>query len=151
MAVNAAVLHAPPDAVFSVLCDPSAYPSFVVGTRTVRRFDPRWPAVGSVLHHTQGVGPFVVRGQTSVVQAEAGRRLVLRAKLGRIGTHQVSFTLTPVDRGTRVEVDEHPIEGPSAALWSPVSEAMMSVRNRALLRRLGSLAVRRLSRRADAV
>ena len=75
-----------------------------------------------MLHHTQGVGPVIVSGRTVVVAAEARRRLVLRAKLGRVGTHYVSFTLTPVDGGTRVEVDEHPISGLSAALWNPISE-----------------------------
>jgi hypothetical protein len=115
MAVNVKVFDLPADAVFSVLCDPTAYPSFVVGTRTVHRFDPGWPDVGSVLHHTQGVWPVIVRGRTVVVAAEAARRLVLWAKLGRVGTHHVSFTLTPFDGGTRVEVDEHPIDGLSAS------------------------------------
>lgn len=149
MAVTAAVLDVPAEAVFAVLSDPGAYAYFVVGTRTTRRFDPGWPAVGSALHHSQGVGPLVLRDQTCVVEVEPGRRLVLRAQLGPIGVHRVSFTLAPVGSRTRVEVDEHPIDGPAAALWNPVAEALMRLRNRELLRRLGAVARRRLDRRAE--
>ncbi len=149
MAVTAAVLDVPPEAVFAVLSDPGAYPSFVVGTRTTRRFDPGWPAVRSTLDHSQGVGPLVIRDQTCVLELEAGRLLVLRAQLGPVGVHRVSFALTPAGSGTRVEVDEHAIEGPAAALWNPVADVLMGLRNRELLRRLEAVARRRLDRRTE--
>ena len=140
MAANAAVVGADADAVFEVLCRPDTYPRFIVGTRSVHRFDSSWPEIGSVVHHSQGVGPFVVRGRTFVTEVESGRLLVLRAELGRLGVHRLHFALAPVAGGTKVEVEEHPIEGLSATLWNPVSEAMMSGRNRMLLRRLGAVA-----------
>ncbi|HEV2758100.1 MAG TPA: SRPBCC family protein [Acidimicrobiales bacterium] len=149
MAANAAVLEAPSRAVFATLSDPGAYPSFVVGTRSTRRFDPSWPEVGSVLHHSQGMGPLVVRSHTEVIEVEQDRLLVLRAHLGPLGVHHVRFSLTPAGAGTRVEIDEHAIEGASAALWNPLTEALMSLRNRELLRRLGAVAKRRCERQKE--
>jgi uncharacterized protein YndB with AHSA1/START domain len=149
MATDEAVFDVPPDAVFAGLSDPGASASFVVGARRVRHFDPSWPDVGSALHHSLGGGPLVLRYRTEVVEVEPGRRLVLRAQVRPFGVNHVTFVLTPVDGGTRVRVEEHPVEGPAAALWKPVSEAMMSLRNRELLRRLRVVTARRLQRQAE--
>ncbi len=148
MARNTAVVAAPPDAVFSVLSDPSSYTRFVVGSKRIRRFDPRWPEVGSAFHHTLGVGPFVLRDLTSVTEVEDGRRLVLRAHMRPFAVNRVAFALTPVLEATEVEVEEHPVEGPATKVWNPALDRLMWLRNQEMLRRLAKLAARRRDQRA---
>jgi len=144
MAVNTATVDAPPEMVFSVLADPASYASFVVGTKTIRRFDPRYPDVGSEFHHTLGVGPVpIVWDLSRVEEVEEGRRLVLRAQMRPLAVNRVAFSLRPVEGGTEVEVEEYPIEGPAALLWNPAFEALMGLRNAEMLRRLSRLAERR--------
>ena len=144
MAVNTVTVEASPDIVFSVLADPPSYASFVVGTKRIRRFDARFPDVGSEFHHTLGVGPVpVVWDLSRVEEVDDGRRLVLRAQMRPLAVNLVAFTLRPVDAGTEVEVEEYPIEGPAALLWNPGFEALVSLRNTEMLRRLKNLSERR--------
>lgn len=149
MALNTIVVAAPPHAVFAVLADPAAYGAFVVGSKHVRRFEPTWPEVGSVIHHTLGVGPFALRDLTRVEEVEEGRRLVLRAQMRPLSVNLVAFTLRPADEGCEVEVEEYAIEGPVASVWNPLFEAAMALRNQEMLRRLKRIAERRLARRSE--
>ena len=149
MAVNPLVVAAPPAALFAVLADPAAYGAFVVGSKHVRRFDPTWPELGSVFHHTLGVGPFVLRDLTRVEEVEEARRLVLRAQMRPFSVNRVAFTLRPAGEGTEVEVEEHAIEGPLGSVWNPLFEAAMALRNQEMLRRLKRIAERRLARRSE--
>lgn len=144
MAVNTVVVEAPPDIVFSVLADPPSYASFVVGTKCIRRFDPRFPDRGSEFHHTLSVGPVpVVWDLSRVEEVDEGRRLVLRAQMRPLAVNRVAFTLRPAGAGTEVEVEEYAIEGPAALLWNPAFEGLMWLRNNETLRRLKELAERR--------
>ncbi len=144
MAVNTVTVEAPPDIVFSVLADPPSYASFVVGTKRIRRFDPRFPELGSEFHHTLSIGPIpVVWDLSRVEEVDDGRRLVLRAQMRPLAVNLVAFTLRPDDAGTEVEVEEYAIEGPVALLWNPGFEALVSLRNTEMLRRLKNLAERR--------
>ena len=144
MALNTTVVDAPPEAVFSVLSDPGSYASFVVGTKRIRRFDPRFPEHGSEFHHTLSVGPVPVVWDLSRVEEVAdGRRLVLRAQMRPFAVNRVGFSLRPVEGGTEVEVEEYPIEGPAALLWNPAFEGLLGLRNSEMLRRLKQLAERR--------
>ena len=144
MSVNTVVVQAPPEIVFSVLADPPSYASFVVGSKRIRRFDPRYPEPGSEIHHTLSVGPVpLLRDLSRVEEVDEGRRLVLRAQMRPLSVNRVAFTLRPVDAGTEVEVEEYAIEGPAALLWNPVFEGLMWLRNAETLRRLKALAERR--------
>ncbi len=144
MAVNTVTVEAPPDIVFSVLADPPSYASFVVGTKQIRRFDARFPDEGSEFHHTLSIGPIpVIWDLSRVEEVDEGRRLVLRAQMRPLAVNRVAFTLRPVDAGTEVEVEEYAIEGPVALLWNPGFEALMSLRNTEMLRRLKKLSERR--------
>ena len=144
MSVNTAIVEAPPETVFSVLADPPSYASFVVGSKRIRWFDPRYPDPGSEIHHTLCVGPVpLLRDLSRVEEVVEGRRLVLRAQMRPLAVTRVAFTLRPVDAGTEVEVEEYAIEGPAALLWNPVFEGLMSLRNTEVLRRLKTLAERR--------
>jgi hypothetical protein len=55
-----------------------------------------------------------------------------------------------VTGATEVEVEERPVEGPMAAVWSPVLDALMWMRNHETLRRLRRLAEHRAERRRRA-
>jgi uncharacterized protein YndB with AHSA1/START domain len=149
MARNRTFVDAPPETVFAVLSDPPAYDRFVVGTKRIRRFDPTWPAVDSVFHHTLGVGPFVLRDMTRVVEVDEPQRLVLRARMGPLAVNVVAFTLQPAGAGTEVEAEEYAVEGPGAAVWNRFFDAVMWLRNQEMLRRLRRIAERR-ARRAGA-
>ena len=150
MAVNTVTVAAPPEVVFSVLADPPSYASFVVGSKTIRRFDPRFPELGSEFHHALSVGPIpVIRDLSRVEEVAEGRRLVLRAQMRPFAVNRVAFTLRPAGGGTEVEVEEYPIEGPAALLWNPAFEALMGLRNAEMLRRLSRLAERRAAMAAS--
>lgn len=142
MARNRTLVAAPPGSVFAVLSDPPAYAGFVVGTKRIRRFGPTWPEVAADFHHTLGVGPFILRDMTRVEEVHEERRLVLRAQMRPFSVNRVAFALRPVEGGTEVEVEEYAIEGPAGALWNPVLDGMMWLRNRELLRRLKRTAER---------
>lgn len=123
MAVNTTLIEAPPETVFSVLSDPASYASFVVGTKTIRRFDPRFPEHGSEFHHTLSAGPVPIVWDLSRVEEVAeGRRLVLRAQMRPFAVNRVAFNLRPVEGATEVEVEEYPIEGPAVLLWTRPSK-----------------------------
>lgn len=150
MARNQAMVNAPMETVFAVLSDPRTYGDFVVGSKRVRRFDPKWPEPESVFHHTLGIGPFVLRDITQVVEVGDKQRLVLRAQMRPFSVNKVSFSLRPHADGTEVEVEEFATEGPAAAVWNPVLDGLMWLRNEEMLRRLKRLAERRHAQRSKA-
>ncbi len=150
MARNHTTVDAPPQAVFAVLSHPPTYARFTVGTKRIRRFDPTWPELGSVLHHTLGVGPLVLRDLSRVLEVEEGHRLVLRAQMRPLAVNVVAFTLRPAGAGTEVEIEEHAVEGPAAALWNPALDAALWLRNQELLRRLKRVAERRWATQSGA-
>ena len=140
MAVNRRRCEAPPERVFDALADPRLYAYFVVGTRTVRWFDPRWPDPGSAFHYSLGFGVTVLSDATMVVEAEPPTRLVLRLRMRRFGDIRTVFRLTPEGAGTLVEVEEFPLDGPIAAeAVSQLVDGVVWLRNMEVLRRLCSL------------
>jgi uncharacterized protein YndB with AHSA1/START domain len=148
MSHNRVFVDAPPETVFAVLSDPRTYDGFVVGTKRIRRFEPTWPDLDSAFHHTLGVGPFILRDVTRVIEVDDPRRLVLRAQMRPFSVNLVAFTLTPNGEGTEVEVEEHAIEGPAAAVWNPVFDGTMWLRNQEMLRRLRKISEQRRARQA---
>lgn len=134
-------LPATPARLFELLEDPRSLRTLVVGARRIRRFDPRWPEVGSTLHHTIGWGPLVVRDTTEVLDCVPGRRLVLQARIRWFGTFVVSFDLAPgLAGGTRLAIEEEPREGlVSLPVVRQAVEAGIRIRNAELGRRLQRL------------
>lgn len=149
MARNRRFIDAPVPTVFGVLSDPRRYDEFVVGTKRIRRFDPTWPEVGSVFHHTLGVGPVILRDLTRVVEMAEPHHLVLRAQMRPFAVNRVAFSLRGEGEGTQVEVEEHAIEGPASAVWGSILDGLMWVRNQEMLRRLRKVAERRQERQAN--
>ena len=74
----------------------------------IRDADAGFPAVGTKLHHTIGVGPLTLNDHTEVLEAEPPRRLKLRAKGRPIGTASVELILEPRGGGTNVCIVEDP-------------------------------------------
>jgi uncharacterized protein YndB with AHSA1/START domain len=143
MARTKRLIPAPPEHVFAVLEDPPAYEAFVVGTKAVRSFDPRYPERGSAFHHTLGWGPFFLRDQTRVLEVDPPSRLLLKAFMRPFAVNRVDFRLTPEGEGTLVEVEEYPIEGPMSKIWCAPLDGLMWLRNSLMLIRLERLARRR--------
>ena len=133
----------PPQAVWDVLADPGEYGYWVVGSKVIRDADPHWPAPGAKFHHTVGFGPFQVSDHTVCLEAEAPRRLRIRAKGRPFGTATVTLEMTPKDGGTVVSITENPdgIHRPLAFL--PPLQLTSLGRNAESLMRLEELALRK--------
>jgi uncharacterized protein YndB with AHSA1/START domain len=132
----------PAQAVWDALAEPSNYGYWVVGSKRIRDADADFPAPGTKLHHTIGVGPLTLDDHTEVLEAEAPKYLRLRAKGRPIGTASVILRMTPVDGGTCVEIVENP-DGPYSLLaLNPLLQIATKVRNAESLMRLEELALR---------
>lgn len=139
----------PPTAVWDALADPATYGFWVVGSKVIRDADLDWPAPGSKFHHTVGVGPFTVSDHTKSLEAQAPRRLQIRAKGRPLGTARVTLEMTPKDGGTLVRMTERP-DGRTAILnLNPVVHVFTKARNSESLMRLEELALRRTGARAS--
>jgi uncharacterized protein YndB with AHSA1/START domain len=132
----------PPETVWSVLADPPAYGYWVVGSKRIRDADDAFPAVGTKLHHTIGVGPLTLDDHTEVLEAEPPRRLKLRAKGRPLGTASVELELEPRDGGTEVTIVEDPDQIWTPLKYNPLLQLFTRVRNAESLMRLEELALR---------
>jgi uncharacterized protein YndB with AHSA1/START domain len=143
MAENEIVVAVPPEQVFAVLADGPRYHEWVMGAADVRDADASWPAPGSRIHHSTGVGPLTIDDSTEVVACDPPRHLELLAHLGPLGSFRVVFTLEGIAGGqTRVQMDEAPVAGVSK-LAGPVGDAVGRVRNKLSLSRLKEIAEQR--------
>lgn len=141
VAVTVRHLDQPPDAVFAVLADAWRYADWVVGAKRIRDVDGSWPAPGSRFHHHVGVGPLSLRDSTVLEEIDPPRRIVLRARARPAGVARVTLDLVATaDGGTDVELREEPISGWARRLHNPLSDALIVVRNRRSLARLGEVA-----------
>ena len=140
MAVNEIEIAAPAEAVFDVLADPALYGYWVVGTKRIRGADPGFPAPGTRLHHTVGVGPLTLSDHSTVVESERPRRLVLDAHLGPIGSALVTLELEERDGRTRVVMTERASQGMPARVGHKAGNLLLRGRNALSLERLKELA-----------
>jgi uncharacterized protein YndB with AHSA1/START domain len=139
MATVNVLVRRPPEQVWDVLADGSAYPEWVVGTKEIRSVDERWPAVGTSIHYTVGFGPLELRGRTTVRVAEPDRRLGLEAEAGLLGTARIVIDLVAWGDETVVELDESPLRGPGYRLHNTVSDAILLLRGRPMVAQLARL------------
>lgn len=134
------VIDVPPEDVWATLADGSSFDKWVVGCQGIRAQEGTWPAVGSSIHHTVGVGPATIDDTTTVEVSDPPRRLVLRAKAGPVGVARVDFALTPLEGGrTCVAMEEGPVEGPAARIPEVVADVLLAGRNAETLSRLKQL------------
>ena len=136
MATTVRTIAAPPDAVWEILADPRRYSGWVVGAHDVRGVEGAWPDPGATFHHTVGVWPLRLRDNTSVLESEPGRRLVLEGRIRPIGVLRIEVQLRPVEGGTAVTMVEVPTAPLPARLIRPLLDPLTDWRNRASLRRL---------------
>lgn len=136
MASTTIDIAAPPEAVWSVLGDADAYGEWVVGTRSIARADAEWPSVDSALEYELGFGPIRIGDRTVVVEADPPRLLVLRAEFSHFGAASIRLQLERHADGTRVVMDEEPVEGLVETVHSRITDAVLGRRNEAALERL---------------
>jgi uncharacterized protein YndB with AHSA1/START domain len=140
MATNRRVIAAPPERVFEVLDDASAYGDWVVGSDAIRDTDADWPAVGSRFHHRVGTGPFKLNDDTRVIERDPPRKLVLHARARPAGTAKVTLMLEPDEGGTRVTMEETAGDILSRLAINPLTDWIIHLRNEESLRRLARIA-----------
>jgi hypothetical protein len=145
MTVNRRVLRGlTPEAVFDVLRDGRSYRDWVVGTRDIRAVEPGWPQPGTALHFTVGYGPARKDDETRSLAYEPDHRLELEAHAWPAGSARIELRAEPVEDGTLVTIDEHPLRGPARTLHNPALGALIWIRNVETLRRLESVTRRRV-------
>ncbi len=140
MATTRAWFSVTPERVFAVLSDPEVYADWVVGSHSVRDADPNWPAQGSRFYHRVGAGRFTVSDHTEVLEVDAPRRLVLRARARPLGTAIVRLVFSADDGGTRVTMTEVAGDPLSRLVLNPLTYPLVRRRNDESLRRLRRIA-----------
>jgi uncharacterized protein YndB with AHSA1/START domain len=130
------IIPASREAVFAALADPQTYPAWVVGAQRIRDVVGDWPEAGATFHHVVGVFPLRLRDNTSVVDVEEGRRLVLDARARPMGRARVELHLEDTPGGTRVRMVENPVSGPATLAPSIVIDPSICKRNHVSLERL---------------
>jgi uncharacterized protein YndB with AHSA1/START domain len=137
-------MEAKPEQVWAVLADPSKYGDWVVGAKEVRFSEGNWPATHARFHHTVGVWPFRLRDETTVLESDRPRRLVLQAKVRPIGLAHIELSLAASPTGTEVTITEGPSAPFVARITRRLFDPAIHIRNSEALRRLEELV-----RRAD--
>jgi hypothetical protein len=143
MARTEKLVNARVETVFAVLCDPSSYQHFVVGTKRVRRFDPHWPKPGTALHHTVGVGPLALRDKTDATEAIPPTHLVTRPHTRPFVIAESRFELEPRGGSTLLRLDEYAVGGPLRPIWPGPLDWLVALRNRTVVDRIARLAEQR--------
>jgi hypothetical protein len=140
MATNTRMMPIGPEQVWAVLADPSNYGDWVVGAKKVRNSEGNWPSKGATFHHTVGVWPFHIRDETSVLESDQPKSLVLQAKVRPLGFARIELKLSPSSGGTQVEMTEEPSAPFLARMMRRLFDPVIYLRNGEALRRLESLA-----------
>jgi len=133
-------MSVPPERVFAVLVDGWLYGLWVVGASHIRDVDAEWPQAGARIHHAFGSWPLLVRDQTTVLESEPPRRLVLQARAWPAGQARIEVTATPRAGGSLVQLNEYPVSGLGARLHNPLADKLLYRRNVESLARLAALA-----------
>jgi uncharacterized protein YndB with AHSA1/START domain len=129
------------NAFWRLLADPYSWADWVAGTAAIRSADAHWPASGARLYHQFGPRPLAVRGHTTVVDVDPGRRIGLLASALPYGLVRIEITLNETADGTRIELCEEMIGGLGERV-PRVAQAIQRARNRRSLSRLSTLAER---------
>ena len=140
MSVNVRVMTCPPEAVFAVLADGWIFPTWVVGASRMRDVDDAWPAVGSKLQHSFGVWPALINDETTVLEYDPPRRMVIQPSGWPLGEARVVVEVKPRGSGCVVRITESAVKGPGALVPGFLLDPPLYVRNIETLRRLAYIA-----------
>jgi hypothetical protein len=130
------------DDVWAVLADGWSYAGWVVGASRIRKVDAAWPSPGTRIHHSAGSWPVLIDDETTVLESQPGRHLVLQAAGWPFGEATIDLTLEPRGSGCRITMREDVVKGPGRVVPKPLRQLALRPRNRESLRRLALLAER---------
>lgn len=140
----AAITHrdllCPRSHVWAVLSDGWLFGIWVVGAARIRTVDDRWPATGSVIHHSVGSWPVLLNDISRVTESEPEQLLVLRAKAWPAGEAEVRIEIEDTAAGCRVTMIEDAVAGPGRLIPGPLRRVLLRRRNAEALQRLAFLA-----------
>jgi len=137
------LIRASPEAVWDVLADPYAYPSWVLGSGPIRDAEPDWPRPGARFHHAAGAPGLRRRDSTRVIEADPPRRLVLEVRARPWNVADVDLRLEREGRHTRVALRETAEGGLLGLVANPGLHALIALRNGLSLNRLRDVVERR--------
>jgi hypothetical protein len=140
VSTNVREMDCTPEDVFAVMADGWLFPTWVVGASRMRDVDAAWPAVGSKLQHSFGVWPLLINDETTVLEYDPPRRMVIQPKGWPIGEARVILEVKPRGDGCVVRITEGAVEGPGSFIPGPLLDAPLYVRNVETLRRLAYIA-----------
>ena len=140
MSSNVRAMNCSPEDVFAVLADGWLFPTWVVGASRMRDVDAAWPQVGSKLQHSFGVWPALINDETTVLEYDPPRRLVIQPKGWPIGEARVTLEVKRRPEGCVVRITEEAVEGPGSFVPKPVLDVPLFIRNVETLRRLAYIA-----------
>lgn len=143
MSVINVLIERPPAAVWAVLGDGHSYAEWVVGTKEIHEVDEHWPAIGSTIEFTAGIGPVRIKDRTVVRRVDPERELELEAQARWMGSARISFDLRPWGEHTLVIIDEHPLTGPGARWHNAAVDLLLHMRNRRMVRALAQAVEKR--------
>ncbi len=129
--------------MWDVIADGWTYTQWVVGNSRMRAVEPHWPAVGSKIHHTIGIWPFVINDETVVESCTPLEELVLQARIRPLGKARITLRLSDTADGCRIEMAEVPVGGPLHVIPRRLALAAALPRNRECIWRLAAHAERR--------
>jgi hypothetical protein len=140
VSTNVREMQCTPEDVFAVLADGWLFPTWVVGASRMRDVDAAWPAVGSRLQHSFGVWPVLIDDETTVLEYDPPRRMVIQPQGWPIGEARVILEVKPRGDGCVVRITEEAVKGPGAFIPEPLLDVPLYVRNVETLRRLAYIA-----------
>jgi len=140
MSINVREMDCTPEDVFRVLADGWLFPTWVVGASRMRDVDAAWPAVGSKLQHSFGVWPALINDETTVLEYDPPRLLVIQPSGWPLGEARVTLEVKPRGEGCVVRITEDAVRGPGSWVPAPVLDAPLFIRNVETLRRLAFIA-----------
>ncbi|QNE45671.1 SRPBCC family protein [Glaciihabitans sp. INWT7] len=148
MSVNVREMACSPEDVFAVLADGWVFTTWVVGASRMRDVDENWPAVGSALQHSFGVWPALINDETTVLECDPPRHLVMQPKGWPLGEAKVVIDVKARGNGSVVRIEEFAVAGPASWIPRPVLDFALYRRNVETLQRLAFIAEGRSDDRA---
>jgi hypothetical protein len=140
VSTNVREMDCTPEDVFAVLADGWLFPTWVVGASRMRDVDAAWPAVGSKLQHSFGVWPVLIDDETTVLEYDPPRRMVVQPAGWPIGEARVTLEVKPRSSGCVVRITEEADKGPGSFIPGPILDVPLFLRNVETLRRLAYIA-----------